>query len=96
LDSYDFLNRFSLSLRGRKLPRVPYPLMKFLAVTGDAAKAIGFKVPFRSDRLGRMMAAHGARYESLWDEFGYKPVSHGEAVEQTKLWLEQNFPKIYS
>jgi len=95
IDSYEFLNQFSLKLRGRSLLRVPYPLLKLLALAGDAMKALGLKVPFRSDRLHRMTTSHTARYETLWAEFGYRPTGLAEAVDETTAWLKSRYPRLY-
>lgn len=74
---------------------MPYPLLKLMALAGDGAHSLGFKVPFRSDRLHRMREPHGARFEDLWSEFDYKPKSLPDAVAETAKWLKQSYPKIY-
>jgi len=95
IDSYELLNQFSLKLRGRPLPRLPYSLLKPLARVGDAMKTLGLKAPFRSDRLHRMTTSHTARYETLWAEFGYRPTSLAEAVDETIAWLKSRYPRHY-
>jgi GlcNAc-P-P-Und epimerase len=95
IDSYEFLNEFSRALRGRALPRVPYAILKFLALVGDGVQAVGLKSPFRSDRLHRMTTSHSARFESMWDQFGYRPLNLSDAVAETKNWLKQSYPEYY-
>lgn len=95
IDSYELLNQFSLKLRGRSLLRVPYPLLRLLALGGDAIRVLGLKAPFHSDRLHRMTTGHTGRYEILWAEFGYRPASLPEAVDETIVWLKSRYPGLY-
>jgi len=95
IDSYELLNQFAIKLRGRPLARVPYPLLKALALAGDAIKAAGLTTPFRSDRLHRMTTGHTARFESLWAELGYQPASLPQAVDETVGWLRDRYPDLY-
>lgn len=95
IDSYELLNQFSLTLRGRSLPRMPYSLLRVLAWIGDIIKGLGLKAPFRSDRLHRMVCGHSARFEKLWAEFGYEPINLSDAVVETKNWLIEKYPQHY-
>jgi nucleoside-diphosphate-sugar epimerase len=95
IDSYELLNQFSLTLRGRPLTRVPHPVLKLGALVGDLIQAAGFNAPFRSDRLHRMTTGHLGRYEKIWEEFGYQPISLSRAVEETKAWLVAKYPQYY-
>ena len=95
VDSYDVLNEFSMTLRKRPLPRVPYPLLRAAALVGDFVQAVGLKAPFRSDRLHRMTTGHLGRYEALWDDFGDRPLSLPAAVRETTAWLVEKYPQYY-
>ena len=95
IDSYEFLNGFSLALRGQPLPRVPHSLLYALALVGDGMRSVGLRAPFGRDRMHRMMSGHLGRFETLWEECGYRPISLPDAIAQTTAWLRQTYPKRY-
>jgi nucleoside-diphosphate-sugar epimerase len=95
VDSYEFLNRFSLALTGRPIRRVPRPLLRAAALAGDGLKGIGVTAPFHSERFRRMTTDYEARDETLWSSLGYEPVPLADAIATTITWLKQAYPQVY-
>lgn len=54
IDNAEWMNGFSLGLRGAPVRRAPLPIWRLLAWTGDVMRAIGLRFPVNSDRLFRL------------------------------------------
>lgn len=54
IDNAAWMNGFSMGLTGNPVRRVPLPLWRAMAATGDAFKAFGLRFPVNGERLFRL------------------------------------------
>lgn len=94
-DSALFLDQFSLRFRGKPVRRIPYLLMRVMAIAGDILRACKIRAPFYTDRLRRMTTSHGARVETIWDDHKVALIGMEEALDKTCEWLKRDYPQIY-
>lgn len=88
-DIYEWVNAFSVSLRGRPARRVPRPLLKPIALAGDALAALGKPFPLTSSRLTSMTSDYPTPMDKTFDTLGNPPYSLQEGVEVTADWLRR-------
>lgn len=90
-DIANWVDAFSLALRGKKARRVPRPI---LAAAGLAGDIIGFitRRPFyiSSSRYHSMTSDYPVSMEKTFDVLGPPPVSLEQGVAETLAWLRQN------
>jgi nucleoside-diphosphate-sugar epimerase len=84
----DWVNSFSLALRGRPVTVVSRPLLRTLAFAGDLiGKARGRKFLIHSSRYRSMITSDRAPMSATFELLGPSPVSLDEAVAETVQWL---------
>jgi len=87
-DLHDWVNGFSLALRGRPVTVVPRPLLRTLAFAGDLiGKARGREFLLHSSRYRSMITSDQAPMSATFDLLGPSPASLNEAVTETVQWL---------
>jgi nucleoside-diphosphate-sugar epimerase len=95
LDSSIWLDEFSFQLSGHRTRRLPKPLLKILALAGDALNAVGYSAPLDSDRLMRMSTDYAVSLESTIGLAGSPRISLKEGVVHTVAWLRTTYPDLY-
>ena len=87
LDLREWVDGFSLLLRGRRAPAAPLPAMKLLAWWGDLLSRAGVRFPLTSGRLRNMTSDNEIDMSSIMQLAGAGPFSMSEGIEATVRWL---------
>lgn len=85
----DWVDEFSVALRGRRARRVPYAALKAIASVGDAAKVVKLKFPLTSQRLRSMTESYVVPVDKTLTLCGCPPVELPEAVAETVDWFRR-------
>jgi GlcNAc-P-P-Und epimerase len=88
-----WVDAFSLALRGRPARRVPGPALQALARAGDAAGRLGVRAPIDSGRFRSMTEDYPTPMDRTAEALGGLPVVPMDlGVAQTVRWLERGTP----
>lgn len=88
-DLRDWVNGFSLALRGCPVREVPRPLLRTVALAGDAiTKMRGREFLIHSSRYRSMITSDPAPMQATFDLLGPSPISLEQAVDETSQWLQ--------
>jgi len=94
IDNADWLNAFSIALRGKEIRRIPRVLWWVLAAIGDYAKVLKIPYPLSSERYFRMTVNENLPYEKTIDLAGMPRITLDEGVKKCIEWIEKNAPHI--
>jgi nucleoside-diphosphate-sugar epimerase len=83
----DWVDGFSVALRGRSAFRVPVSLLKMLGTIGDAVETLGVRAPLNSGRVFRMTTSSMVNLTPTLEVAGEPTISLDEGVERTVDWL---------
>jgi GlcNAc-P-P-Und epimerase len=87
-DLRDWVNGFSLALRGRPVTVVPRPLLRTVALAGDLiGKVRGREFLIHSSRYRSMITSDQAPMSATFELLGPSPISLDQAVNETVQWL---------
>ena len=87
-DLLDWVNGFSLALRGRPVTVVPRPLLRTVALAGDLiGKVRGREFLIHSSRYRSMITSDKAPMSATFELLGPSPFSLEQAVNETVQWL---------
>lgn len=87
-DLRDWVNGFSLALRGRPVTVVPRPLLRTLALAGDLiGKVRGREFLIHSSRYRSMITSDQAPMSATFELLGPGPITLDNAVAETVQWL---------
>lgn len=87
----EWVNGFSMALRGKNVRTAPPVLIKCIALFGDVLKIIGFKFPITSSRYNSMIKSNPAPMQKTFDAIGYPKYSLDEGIKETVKWLRSEF-----
>lgn len=90
---YDWVNSFSLTLKGRRVRTVPKGLVYLLAVFGDLLKAVSVSFPITTSRYKSMTTSNPAPMKKTFEEVGVPNINLEQGVEITSKWL---FKDVFS
>lgn len=86
----EWVDGFSREMLGRKVRRMPLPLMKLLANIGDTAVKLGYpNFPMTSFRLGNMINDNIVDTVGINKVAGQLPYSMDEGIRETVAWLKR-------
>lgn len=88
--SSQWLDAFSVALSGKPVRRIPFALLRGLALAGEGAKKLKLPSPINLGRLYRMTSDYPVPMERTFRDLGRGPVSLMEGVNRTKAWLESD------
>jgi nucleoside-diphosphate-sugar epimerase len=88
VDSYSWINEFSLQLKGKKIKRLPTFLFSFVASLGDLLRKIRIPFPLYSKRFQNMVEDYPAPTEPTIKLFGQAETSLQNNVKETINWLK--------
>jgi nucleoside-diphosphate-sugar epimerase len=87
MDSYEWVNTFSLQLRNKSIIIVPSFMIHALALIGDFARLFRVKFPLTSLRYKNMTTDYLTPMEKTINLLGLLNESHSENVRETINWL---------
>jgi GlcNAc-P-P-Und epimerase len=87
-DIFDWASGFCKALCGRPAPKIPRPLLRLIALAGDAI-SLGTGKPFylTSSRYRSMTSDYPVPMEKTFAELGRGPYSLEEGIAETVQWL---------
>jgi nucleoside-diphosphate-sugar epimerase len=87
-DLFEWVNGFSIALRGCPVTVVPRPLLRAIGLTGDIiCKLSSREFLIHSSRYRSMVTSDPAPMGATFALLGPSPISLGQAVDQTVRWL---------
>jgi nucleoside-diphosphate-sugar epimerase len=86
----DWVNGFSVALKGRPVRVVPRGVLKVLARAGDVVQRLGGKAPLTSSRLTNMIEPHIAPMDATFEALGPPAYTLQEGIDETVDWLVHN------
>lgn len=86
IDNAAWMNGFSMGLTGKPVRRVPLPLWRAMAVTGDVLKAFGLRFPVNGERLFRLTVNEDAPEQMIVPLPPEVTVSLEEGIAKSLEW----------
>ncbi len=87
IDLYEFVNGFSMSLRGKPARRLPKPIFAVAALAGDLARACRLPAPMTSSRLRNMTEENVIDISATLQLCGQPRHSLEQGIARTCDWL---------
>jgi len=91
LELLDWVNAFSMELRGRPARVIPQGVLRVLAWVGDGITMLGVKCPIFSSRLKSMTEDYPTPMDPTYALLGPPKTSLHEGVKQTVDWLRTTY-----
>jgi hypothetical protein len=88
IDSYSWINEFSLQLNSNKVKRLPTFVFSLVAKGGDVLRKIGIPFPLYTKRFQNMVEDYPAPTELTIKLFGQAETSLQKNVKETINWLK--------
>lgn len=95
IDSYSWINEFSLQLNGKKIKRLPTFMFSFVARLGDFLRKFRIPFPLYSKRFHNMVEDYPAPTEPTINLFGQAEISLQKNVKETLNWLKSDGKKHF-
>lgn len=95
VDSYSWINEFSLQLQGKKIKRLPTFIFSFTAKAGDVLRKFGIPFPLYSKRFQNMVEDYPAPTEPTIELFGQAEITLQKNVKETLDWLKTDGKKHF-
>jgi nucleoside-diphosphate-sugar epimerase len=89
VDLFSWANEFSLQVLGRPVRRMPWPLIRGLALAGDALGRTGIRFPMTSFRLDNMTRDNIVETGPIELLVKPLPYSVADGVRETVAWLQE-------
>jgi nucleoside-diphosphate-sugar epimerase len=83
----EWVNAFSIALRGKKVIVIPRPILRMLALFGDVVNAAGGQFPIFSSRFRSMTENYPTPMKLTFDTLGEQPSALRDGVQETVHWL---------
>jgi len=88
IDIYDWASAFSEAIHGSVARKIPRPLLRSIALVGDAVTAVtGRGFPLTSSRYRSMTQDYVTPIGETFETFGPPPFSLEQGVDETVKWL---------
>lgn len=88
INSYSWINEFSLQLNGNPVRRLPTFIFSLVAKSGDVLRKLGIPFPLYSKRFQNMVEDYPAPTELTIEMFGQAEDDLGKNVKETIDWLK--------
>lgn len=88
IDSYDWMNAFSLALAHRKAKRIPRSLWYLMALAGTSLKRAGHKAPIDIERYFRLTVDESVPYQRTLELAGPPRYLLLDGVKRSVEWYE--------
>jgi hypothetical protein len=87
-DIYGWASGFCLALCGRPAPKIPRPLLRAIALAGDAISAIrGNPFYLTSSRYRSMTSDYPTPMNKTFEAIGKGPFTLQQGIDETVKWL---------
>ncbi|MFZ4773880.1 MAG: NAD-dependent epimerase/dehydratase family protein [Terrimicrobiaceae bacterium] len=87
-DIYDWASGFCVNLCGRRAPKIPRPILRAIALVGDAITAVrGKQFYLTSSRYRSMTSDYPTPMEKTFEVLGKGPFSLQQGIAETVIWL---------
>lgn len=90
----DWVNAFSLALRGRRVMLVPRVVLSIMGKIGDALKFASLRFPITTSRYNSMTTSNAISMAETFELVGSPTHSLEEGVSRTVEWLEEYHPHL--
>jgi GlcNAc-P-P-Und epimerase len=87
----EWINAFARALTGRNARTVPVSFIHFLAIVGDAFKAVGLRFPMYGARFQNLITPNPVPVEPTLELFGTPPFALEPGVAETVHWLKSYY-----
>ena len=94
IDSSEWMNAFSISLRGKPITRIPRLLWKTLGMLGDIFNLFGFNAPVSSARYFRLTINEKLPFQKTINIVGKPQYTLEQGVQMCIDWIGQYFPHL--
>jgi nucleoside-diphosphate-sugar epimerase len=88
-DIYEWVNSFSIALKGKSAWRVPRYVLAPVGQIGDLFAKRGKTFPLTSSRFNNMISDYHTSMDKTFEIFGNPPYSLHQGVKETVSWLER-------
>ncbi|WP_321332321.1 NAD-dependent epimerase/dehydratase family protein [uncultured Bacteroides sp.] len=95
IDSYIWLNEFSIQLRNKKILRIHKIFFAYIAVIGDVLRQLGIKFPLYSQRYHNMVEDFYAPSNITMQLFGTRNNDISQNVAETIEWLKSEGAEFF-
>jgi nucleoside-diphosphate-sugar epimerase len=96
VDSFVFINDFSMMMTGRPIRRINKSLMKSLAEIGTVMRSVGIKFPLYNQRYQNMILSEAAPIQNTIDHFGLYSADTHKNIHETLVWLSGPAKEFFS
>jgi nucleoside-diphosphate-sugar epimerase len=83
----DWVDAFSVALRGKPARRVDPRVLRALGRAGDLVSRAGLRAPLTTSRVGNMISPSDAPMDATFDLLGESPWTLQTGVDETVRWL---------
>jgi nucleoside-diphosphate-sugar epimerase len=90
IDNAQWMNGFSLGLRGKPVRRVPLQVWRIMARVGDLLSSAGFKFPVNSDRLFRLTVTESLPESKIVKLPNEVAITLQEGIERCITWYRSS------
>lgn len=90
IETIDWVNEFSIRIRGKCVKAVPSPVVSLAARVGDFLSSLDITFPINSRRYRTMSEDYLVPLEKTWELIGHPPIPMSDGVEITVKWLVSN------
>lgn len=87
-DLKEWVEEVSRQLTGKPVRYIPQPMVRLLALLGDALKAVGLRFPITSGRYRSMTSDYITPMDATIAAFGEAPFSMAQGVKETIRWYD--------
>jgi nucleoside-diphosphate-sugar epimerase len=89
VDIYEWVDAFSMALRGQHARKVPRFILAPIGVAGDVLGKLGITFPLTSSRFKNMISDYLTPMDKTFEVLGEPPFSLQNGVKQSVEWLNQ-------
>lgn len=87
IDIYEWVDGFSVALRGQHARKVPRWILKSIGLAGDIFGLLRIKFPLTSSRVRSMTQNYLTPMDKTFETFGEPPFSLQRGVDESVKWL---------
>jgi nucleoside-diphosphate-sugar epimerase len=89
IDIYEWVDTFSMALRGHHARKVPRLILRMIGLVGDVVGLVGVQFPLTSSRVRSMTQDYLTPMDKTFEILGETPFSLKQGVEASVRWLDE-------